>query len=126
MTNILLVSKESASLADLADELIIRNRFNVVQVKSGAEALSLVGENRADVVIAAEVLADGPALPFVKELMTKHPLINCAMVSSLSPEDFHELTEGFGLFMQLPLRPAAEEANKMIQFLNFISALANA
>ena len=123
MTNILLVSKESASLADLADELIKRKRFNVVQVKSGKEAFSLVRENKAEVVIAAEVLADGPALPFVKELMKKYPLINCAMVSSLSLEDFHEHTEGLGLFMQLPIRPGAEEANKMIQFLDFISVL---
>ncbi len=123
MSKILLVSKGSASLADLADELIKRKEFDVIQVQSGEEALSLVRENRADVVIAAEVLSDGLAVPFVQELMRKHPLINCAMVSSLSPEDFHELTEGLGLFMQLPLHPGAEEAKKMIQFLDSISAL---
>jgi DNA-binding response OmpR family regulator len=123
MSKILLVSKGSASLADLADELIKRKEFDVMQVKSGEEALSLVRENRADVVIAAEVLSDGLALPFVQELMRKHPLINCAMISSLPPEDFHELTEGLGLFMQLPINPGAEEADKMVQFLDSISAL---
>ena len=123
MSKILLVSKGSASLADLADELIKRKGFDVIQVQSGEEALSLIRENRADVVIAADVLSDGLALPFVQELMREHPLINCAMVSSLSPEDFHELTEGLGLFMQLPLHPGAEEAKKMIQFLDSISAL---
>ena len=123
MSKILLVSKGSASLADLADELIKRKEFDVIQVQSGEEALSLVRENRADVVIAADVLSDGLAVPFVQELMRKHPLINCAMVSPLSPEDFHELTEGLGLFMQLPLHPGAEEAKKMIQFLDSISAL---
>jgi DNA-binding response OmpR family regulator len=123
MSKILLVSKGSSSLADLADELIKRKEFDVMQVKSGEEALSLVRENRADVVIAAEVLSDGLALPFVQELMRKHPLINCAMISSLPPEDFHELTEGLGLFMQLPINPGAEEADKMVQFLDSISAL---
>ncbi len=123
MSKILLVSKGSASLADLADELIKRKEFDVMQVKSGEEALSLVRENRADVVIAAEVLSDGLALPFVQDLMRKHPLINCAMISSLPPEDFHELTEGLGLFMQLPINPGAEEADKMVQFLDSISAL---
>jgi DNA-binding response OmpR family regulator len=123
MSKILLVSKGSASLAGLADELIKRKEFDVMQVKSGEEALSLVRENRADVVIAAEVLSDGLALPFVQELMRKHPLINCAMISSLPPEDFHELTEGLGLFMQLPINPGAEEADKMVQFLDSISAL---
>jgi DNA-binding response OmpR family regulator len=123
MSKILLVSKGSASLADLADELIKRKEFDVMQVKSGEEALSLVRENRADVVIAAEVLSDGLALPFVQDLMRKHPMINCAMISSLPPEDFHELTEGLGLFMQLPINPGAEEADKMVQFLDSISAL---
>jgi DNA-binding response OmpR family regulator len=123
MSKILLVSKGSDSLADLADELIKRKEFDVIQVQSGEKALSLVRENRADVVIAADVLSDGLALPFVQELMREHPLINCAMVSSLSPEDFHELTEGLGLFMQLPLHPGAEEAKKMIRFLDSISAL---
>jgi DNA-binding response OmpR family regulator len=123
MSKILLVSKGSASLADLADELIKRKEFDVIQVQSGEEALSLVRENRADVVIAADVLSDGLALPFAQKLMREHPLINCAMVSSLSPEDFHELTEGLGLFMQLPLHPGAEEAKKMIRFLDSISAL---
>ena len=123
MSKILLVSKGSASLADLADELIKRKEFDVMQVKSGEEALSLVRENRADVVIAAEVLSDGLAIPFVQDLMRKHPLIKCAMISSLPPEDFHELTEGLGLFMQLPINPGAEEAAKMVQFLDSISAL---
>jgi DNA-binding response OmpR family regulator len=123
MSNILLASKDSAAMADLADALIKKKGFDVVHAASGEEALSLVRENRADVVIAAEVLSDGLAIPFVQELMRKHPLINCAMVSSLPPEDFHELTEGLGLFMQLPINPGAEEANKMVQFLDSISAL---
>lgn len=123
MSNILLVSKESAALADLAEALIKKKESDVAHVASGGEAFSLLRANRADVVIAAEVLSDGPALSFVKELMRKHPLTNCAMVSSLSPVDFHELTEGLGLFMQLPRDPGAREAEKIIQFLDSISAL---
>jgi hypothetical protein len=45
------------------------------------------------------------------------------MVSSLSPEDFHEATEGLGVFMQLPVDPGAEEAGKMMQLFESISAL---
>lgn len=123
MSNILLVGKEFASLADLAAELTKKKGFNVVHVGSGKEALNLVQENKIDVVVAADLLSDGFALPFVKELMTKHPHINCAMVSSLPPKEFHEVTEGLGLFMQLPINPGAEEANKMIQFLDSINSL---
>jgi len=123
MTNILLLGKESASFADLAAELTKKKDFNVVQVGSGKETLTYVNENKIDVVVAAELLSDGFALPFVKELMKKHPHINCAMVSSLPPKEFHEVTEGLGLFMQLPINSGAEEANKMMQFLDSINSL---
>lgn len=126
MSNILLVGKDPATLADFGAELTDRMEFNVTQVASGKEALSLVADNKADVVIAAEHLIDGPALPFVEILMKEYPLINCGMVSPLPPKEFHEVTEGLGLFMQLPLKPGAQEAKKMIQFLESISALMGA
>ncbi len=123
MTNILLVGKESASVADLAAEFTKKNGFNVDHVGSGKEALELVNENKIEVVVAAGLLSDGIALPFVKELMKKHPHINCAMVSPLPSKEFHEVTEGLGLFMQLPINSGAEEAKKMMQFLDSINSL---
>jgi hypothetical protein len=45
------------------------------------------------------------------------------MVSSLSPEDFHEMTEGLGIFMQLPVGPGAGEAVQLLRLLESIDAL---
>jgi len=123
MFSVLLVGKEPTLLVGLADELTNRNGYNVVQVGSGKEALSLLAKEQVDVVVAAELLSDGPALNFVKDLMKKYPQINCAMANSLPPEEFHEITEGLGVFMQLPVQAGAEEANKIMQFLNSINAL---
>ena len=45
------------------------------------------------------------------------------MVSTLPAEEFHEVTEGLGVFMQLPVNPGAEEAAKMMQLLESINVL---
>jgi DNA-binding NtrC family response regulator len=126
MLSILLVGKNPEALASLADQLSQRDGIAVSRAISGKEAWDVLGKNSVDVVVTDEKLADGGALPFIKDLTKQQPLINCAMVSSLSPEGFHEATEGLGVFMQLPVDPGAEEAVKMMQLLESISALLTA
>jgi DNA-binding NtrC family response regulator len=119
----LLVGKNPGSLAGFADELSRRKELKVSRVISSKDAWEILGKSRVDVVVTDQELADGAALPFVHELTRRYPLINCAMVSSISPKDFHELTEGLGIFMQLPVDPGVEEAAKMVQLLESIDAL---
>ena len=123
MLNILLVGKDPGSLADFAAELSQRKGIRVSRAFSEKEAWGLLGNYRIDVVVTDEELSDGSALPFVHELTKQQPLINCAMVSTLVPKDFHEATEGLGVFMQLPVDSGAEEAAKMVQLLESIDAL---
>jgi DNA-binding response OmpR family regulator len=126
MLSILLVGKNPEALASLADQLSQREGIAVSRASSGKDAWDILGKSKVDVVVTDEKLADGDSLPFVKDLTKQQPLINCAMVSSLSPEDFHEATEGLGVFMQLPVDPGAEEAVKMMELLESISALLTA
>jgi DNA-binding NtrC family response regulator len=123
MLSILLVGKDPHALAYFAAELSKKEGITVRRAASVKEAWRILGNSRVDVVVTDEELADGAALPFVHELTKQQPLINCAMVSTLSPKDFHEATEGLGVFMQLPVDPGAEEAAKLMQLLESIDAL---
>ena len=123
MLSILLVGKDLATQASFADELSQREGIRVSRAESAKEAWAYLNNCKVDVVVTDEQLADGAALPFVHLLTKKMPLINCAMVSSLTADDFHEATEGFGIFMQLPINPGAKEAAKMMQLLESIKAL---
>ena len=123
MLSILLVGKEPHALAGLVTELMQKDGIAVKRAASAKEAWMMLGKTRVDVVVTAEQLADGAALPFVVELTRQHPLINCAMVSPLNTKDFHEATEGLGVFMQLPPDPGAEQAAQMVQYLESIDAL---
>ena len=123
MVRIMLVAEELASFEDLARGLEKKDGIELIHVGSKQEALKEVETSRIDVVVTDAQLIDEAPLHFVTELMKKYPLINCAMVSSLSPEDFHEYSEGLGVFMQLPLTPGEKEAEKMLEILNSIDVL---
>lgn len=123
MLNILLAGKNPEGLAALAAALKKEEGIRIMTAVSTQEAWGVLGNARMDVVVVDEQLADGDALPFVKEVVKQQPLINCAMVSTLDAKAFHEVTEGLGVFMQLPVRPGAEEAGKMLQLLQSIGAL---
>ena len=88
--------------------------------------LNIVKNNKVDVVVVGAKLTDCESLDFVKALMKQSPLVNCAMVSDLDHHAFHEATEGYGLFMQLPVNPGAEDAVKMVELHQSITGLMNA
>ena len=126
MARILLVSKVPDNFSELAAGLEKREGIDLIRVKSQEEALKMAGEVRLDVVVADDELADGRGLDLVSGLMQKYPLINCALVSTLSAEDFHEYTVGLGVFMQLSPRPDDKDGRKMLEILNSIDALLKA
>lgn len=123
MTYVLLVSKEEQELELLSNELGKGAGITVGKCSSGKEALDLVVNNKIDVVVATEELSDGDGITFIKNLTKKQPLINSALVSVLPPADFHEATEGLGVFMQLPLNSGAPEAEQMLRLLESINVL---
>ncbi|MBW1635920.1 MAG: response regulator transcription factor [Deltaproteobacteria bacterium] len=123
MTRIMLVSKDPASMEGLAGGLENHDDVEVVNAVSRQEVLERVEEGGIDVVVVDVQLKDTEPLTLVTELMKKQPLINYAMVSSLSHEDFHEYSEGLGVFMQLPLSPGEREAGEMLEILKSINLL---
>jgi polyhydroxyalkanoate synthesis regulator phasin len=50
-------------------------------------------------------------------------MINCASISHLLPEEFHEVSEGLGLMAQLPMEPGKEHVEKLLQRLRDIKNL---
>lgn len=123
MLSVLLVGDDPSSFTVFAKELEKKKGVKVNRASTWKEVWLVIGSCRVDVVVIDETLAEGTALSFVHELTKQHPLINCAMVSMLPGKEFHEMTEGLGVFMQLPKKPGAKEAQKMVQVLESIDAL---
>ncbi len=123
MLKLLLVSPDKDSLSGLASALEKDDNVDLSWAESGAGALEIVSDTVVDLVVTDEELGDMSGIEFARRLLSVNPMINCASVSSLSSEDFHEASEGLGLLAQLPVRPDGGEAKNLLQRLSNIKNL---
>ena len=125
MTRILLVTGESGEFDTFKSGLPEDWDTSLGTFSSAEKALDTVKKEKVDVIVVGSKLDDETSLGFVKKLMKSNPLVNCAMVSSLPHDEFHEATEGYGLFMQVEESPGLEEGARMVELLNSINGLMN-
>jgi chemotaxis response regulator CheB len=89
-------------MRDLSDPLQNNQTITVSSAATPQQAISAIKKTAVDVLVVDETLPETSGLQFVREVVGVYPLINCALVSPLAPEEFHETKEGLDLFMQLP------------------------
>jgi len=123
MLKLLLVSPNKASLSGLASALVEHGDVDLSWAESGEKALEIASDTAIDLVVTDERLGDMTGLEFAGRLLSVNPIINCASVSHLSLEDFHEVSEGLGLMAQLPIQPGKEDAEELLQHLRHLKSL---
>ena len=123
LIKILLVSRDKVSLSAFNAGLET-NQVQTAWAESGTNAIANIAEECFDLVVTDENLGDMTGLELIRKVISKNPLVNFAAVSSFSPADFHEASEGLGILMQLPVRPAQEQTEKLLRQLKTILNLA--
>lgn len=111
--NLVLISKNKQGFADLVQALTERGQHRVACFSRPEEVYEAVAASKVDGLIVDEVVEGSTGLEFIREFTPRNPFINCALVSSLYADEFHEVTEGYGLFMQLPKHPGRREAEQI-------------
>ncbi len=119
MINILIASMDKLSLADLK-EGFEENNVRISWAKSCDSVIAMLQNNKFDLIVTDEKLINMNGIKCIEKLILFNPLLNCAAISSLSPNDFHEASEGLGILMQLPEKPGKEDAVKLLDHLNTI------
>lgn len=123
MLTILLIYEKLTVFNRVKDYFVKSGTVNVLEAQTPDAALKIVSEISVDFVIVAEQFTSMSGIQLVNILVQSNPLINTALVSSLSPEDFHEETEGLGVLMQLPSKPQESDAEEMLKKAERIIAL---
>jgi len=123
MIKILLVTSEKESFSEFAGVLKQKDDVELSRAATGQEALEVLSESPVDLVIVNEKIGDMTGIEFMKKLLMINPMINCAAVSSLAHEEFHEASEGLGVLMQLPVRPGGFEAEDLLKRLKNLKDL---
>ncbi len=119
----LIVSRDKEIFSSV-EQALIKNHMDIEWIDSGKKLLSLLSEHPTDkkieLVIIDGNLPDENARDLVEQVIMQAPMTNCVATSALSPEDFHETFEGFGVLMQLPLKPGSQDAQSLVTHLNKI------
>lgn len=123
MLHILLVSVRQETLHPLVEGLAADPEVCFEEVCSGTEALRVIRTNPPQLAIIDFELPDREPLPLVQELLTVNAMVNTAVVSPLTEEEFHEASEGLGILAHLPLRPGKSDAVELLRKLRQILGL---
>jgi len=123
MLKLLFVSRDDKNFQDLISALKGNRDVELEFSDSGEKALAIVAGKAVDLVVADENLGDMTGLELVRRILKINFMINFAVVSGLSPDEFHEASEGLGIMAQLPKEPGKEEAEVLIKTLNYIKGL---
>jgi two-component SAPR family response regulator len=123
MIRLLLVTPYKKSLFELASVMEKNDDVELTWTESGKKALDMLSETSVDLVVTNEELGDMTGLEFANKLIRVNPMINCAVLSPLPSDEFHEASEGLGVFAQLPLRPVKEDAEKLLKHLKNLKNL---
>jgi DNA-binding NarL/FixJ family response regulator len=114
MLLIVLASARPEALRSFAAALASDPEVQLQQVATGTEALE-AGRTLAPHLMVIDYLPDTEPLSLVQKLLTVNALVNTAVVSPLSEEDFHEVSEGLGILGRLPSEPGVSEAADLLQ-----------
>ena len=90
---------------------------------TGVAGLTTLKGEQVGLAIVDEKLDDMSGIDFVKLLVKAYPLVNTAIVSTLTTEEFHEATEGLGVLLQLPREPRQKDAATLLGILEKIGVL---
>jgi DNA-binding NarL/FixJ family response regulator len=118
---VVLISKDPGYFSELSTALADDAQMSVSCLGSAGQVYQAAEKGQVDVLVAAEEVRQSSGLQLIRELVRRHPFINCALVSPLNPQEFHEATEGLGIFMQLPPAPDGAQAAKIREHLAAIS-----
>ena len=123
MIKLLLVTPDKESFRDFTVALIKNDDVEMSWAATGQEGLTILSETPVDLVIVDDSVGDMTGIEFMKKLLSINPMINCAAVSPLPHEAFHDASEGLGVLAQLPVAPGKPDAEKLLRHLKDIKIL---
>ena len=126
MRRVVFLSRDKDQFVEI-EQMLIRKELTIEWIGTGKDLLSLLSDTSKDqsidLVVMEETVEDATARTLVESIITQSPMTNCVVAGSLDKKKFHDLYEGYGVLMQLPLCPAKEDAGKLVTHLDKIMAL---
>jgi len=94
--------------------------FTTHLASTGEAALARIKSLPPTLCIVDATLPDMGPFALVAQLATVNALVNTAVVSELSDEQFHDAGEGLGIMARLPLYPSERDAQDLLTTLTVL------
>jgi DNA-binding NarL/FixJ family response regulator len=120
MLHIVLATARPQAMQAFAAALSSNPEVNLQRVISGAEAQEAARAATPHLVIIDADLPDTAPLDLVQKLLLVNAMVNTAVVSPLSDEEFHEASEGLGILGRLPNHPGRSDADELLHKLRMV------
>ncbi len=120
---ILLVYQKREQFQSLLELFQEQDNVQLLEAGSAEEALKKMQEEKVQVLVCAQTLPDMEGVVFLKQLVKINPLVNTVLVSDLPGKEFHEVTEGLGVLMQLPSVMDREHGQAILDKLAKVASL---
>ncbi len=109
------VCEKSDDLENLRQGLMKQPQVEIVMIDGVENAVKEIATNTPALVIVAEKVQGIGGKDIIEMMIKKNPMVNTALVSRLSDEEFHEYTEGLGVLMPVPVDAGEETALEMLE-----------
>lgn len=86
----------------------------VITARTGMGALETAKARGPQLVVIDQGLPDFAPFHLVHEIIRVNAMINTAVLTGMSPEEFHEQGEGLGILTGLPLKSGKAEAKELL------------
>jgi DNA-binding NarL/FixJ family response regulator len=120
MLRIVLATTRLKALQAFAAALSANPEVHLDHAVSGSEALEAARTAAPHLVIIDADLPDTAPLDLVQKLLMINAMVNTAVVSPLSDEEFHEASEGLGILGRLPNEPGRSDAGELLHKLRTV------
>lgn len=120
MKTILIITQNADKFFRLAKSLRAENSNEVLWADSAASARSAASA-LIDLIIIDGRIGERTGMDIAKDMIRVNALAQLALVSTLSPEEFHEAAEGLGVLSSLPLLPDEKDAEILLNALAALS-----
>lgn len=125
MLSLLLVTTRQKDLDPFIECLSSDPDVRLTIAASGTKAIDIVRADPPRLVIIDFELPDIGAMRLVSELIMVNAMVNTAVVSPLTEQEFHEAGEGLGILAGLPLAPGEGEARELLCKLRTVLGMAS-
>ncbi|MDD3313432.1 hypothetical protein [Pseudodesulfovibrio sp.] len=109
----IVVTPRAAALAAFLKGLSASGELAVEVADDGASALEKVKGGGSGLVVVDEGLPDRDSLAMVIDVLMANAMFNTAMITSMTPEEFEDKSEGYGVLRGLPFEPTEQDGREL-------------